>query len=151
MVFIAECQRGYIDELSFKWPKFSKFECNRWPDDKTKFAALNALQSVVALVSYCGIKIYDSWFFLVTPYVVDFCCSNYICPLDGVELIPGCGTIIESHDNAFTVLTSANLIRCPTSKEFGENALAKNITVNLRNQKVLSYCQIIITYVLCLF
>ncbi|KAL8123101.1 hypothetical protein AgCh_011189 [Apium graveolens] len=82
--------------------KFSRFACNNSLDGETKATIVEASRSVVALISYSG----------------------------SVQLSQGCGTIIERHDATIIVLTSANLLRRHTSKDFGRNKLAKNITVH---------------------
>ncbi|KAK1380068.1 Protease Do-like 14-like protein [Heracleum sosnowskyi] len=81
---------------------FKTFDCNNSLDCDTKATIVEASPSVVALISYS----------------------------DSIQLIQGCGTIIERHDDTIIVLTSANLIRRPTSEPFGENTLADNITVH---------------------
>ncbi|KAK1380072.1 Protease Do-like 14-like protein [Heracleum sosnowskyi] len=99
---LSPCQLRYVRELSSTWPKFSNFDCNEYLDSDTNATVLNASPSVVALISFSV----------------------------GVQLTRGSGTIIEKHDDAIIVLTSANLIRRPTSEEFGENTLADDVTVH---------------------
>ncbi|KAL1832756.1 hypothetical protein ACET3Z_002407 [Daucus carota] len=92
----------YIRELSCEWPKFLRFHCNAYLDRDIKAIVWNDSPCVVALVIFSG----------------------------GVQLIQGSGTILEMHDDTIIVVTSANLIRRSTSKKFGENILAENITVH---------------------
>lgn len=51
--------------------------------------------------------------------------------LDEKDTIEGSGTIVESSDGRNIVLTSANIIRRPTKKEFVDNYLIDDLKVNV--------------------
>lgn len=51
--------------------------------------------------------------------------------LDKKETVEGSGTIIESSGGRHIVLTSANIIRRPTKKEFVDNHLIDDLKVNV--------------------
>ncbi|KAL1832755.1 hypothetical protein ACET3Z_002406 [Daucus carota] len=100
----------YMYEYSSKLPKFRKRnDDNKFPDETTKQAALKTDCSVVALECFCELN----------------------------DVIRGCGTIIERHDNKTIVLTSANLIRrplcSPNDEDEEENVLAGKLRVYMHS------------------
>ncbi|KAK9664940.1 hypothetical protein RND81_14G078800 [Saponaria officinalis] len=94
----------YQQNLALYHPKFKELAANKFIDVEVKQAALRLSPSVVALVSYSGEE----------------------------QLCHTCGTIIEADaDNTITVLTSANLIRRPSTDYVVENNLADNLKVTV--------------------
>ncbi|XP_055962092.1 putative protease Do-like 14 [Mercurialis annua] len=81
-------QMKYMFECAESRTTFDEYAQNLYLDVDTKRAALRASASVVSIVSYLGEK----------------------------ELNQTSGTIIESYDNCGVILTSANLVRCPTNR-----------------------------------
>ncbi|KAK1362934.1 Protease Do-like 14-like protein [Heracleum sosnowskyi] len=108
----------YLSNLVSKKPKFNEIDANRCLDIHTKIAALKVAPSVVALVSYLGEK----------------------------ETIEGAGTIVESNDGRCIVLTSANIIRRPTTKEFVENNLIDDMKIRVYSRDGSSYDGELVAY-----
>lgn len=75
LAYTAKSEVRYVHKLSAKWPKFSTFDCNEYLDCDTKAAVMNASSSVVALISFSGIKLN----FLLSLYLISlFVLINFV-------------------------------------------------------------------------